>query len=639
MIPQEKIDEVRQRSDIVAIIGNYVAVSKRGGDYWCCCPFHKEKTPSFKISAGHQAYHCFGCKKSGNVFSFVMELENVDFPDAVRLLARQTGVHIPEELPAAVPGQPPPSSDLGKDRLHQVLTATAEWFARQLATPEGERACQYLANRALDPDSIARFGLGYAPDSWDALLNWGLRQGFTQKQLLAAGLLAEKEGGETARVYDRFRGRLMFPIWDELGRVVGFSGRVLDKDAKTAKYVNSPETMVFHKGRLLYALHLARQSFKTAGAALVCEGQLDVIACHRAGITHAVAPQGTAFTEEQAKILRRHAEEVVFAFDADEAGRKAAVRSLEVALLADLRVRVVSMPEGEDPDGVFRQQGAAALRELLSNAEDAFDYLFASAAAGHDLGSPRGKDAVAQQIIEFINKLPQPVTRASLCQWLAGRLNLPEQSIFDALNRLRRQQRRTEAFRQHGRESQPGPPPATPVAFEIESSGHSAAVHAALLNLFDLAVHHQEIAQQLAQNEFLTPAQLGNGKLEQALLMVLQKTVDDEWDTAGRTVAATPHLATDPQVMQILNETHFPAPPAVGDQPPSGEQLRKWQLRLQTAMLDCLRAIDRHRLQQRQIELRAAIQNNDDPTRTATFMTDFQQLVRQKKHLAPGRPA
>lgn len=634
-IPEETVEEVRQRADIVAVIGGYVTIQRRGRDHWCCCPFHKEKTPSFKIGAEYGTYHCFGCGESGNVYKFIMMMENVDFPAAVRLLARQVGVHIPEELPATAPDGRPADREITKDSVFEMLGKAADWFRQRLAGPEGEKARSYLAGRGLDRSTIAGFGIGYAPDSWDGLMQWGMRQGFSPKLMIAAGLLTEREEeGGGGRVYDRFRGRIMFPIWDELGRVAGFSGRVMEADAKSAKYVNTPETMTFHKGRLLYGLNIARKSFRDAGCALICEGQLDVIACHRAGLTHAVAPQGTAFTEEQAKLLRRHTEEVVFAFDADAAGLKAAVRSLEVAMQADLRVKVVSMPEGEDPDGIYRKGGAEPLRAVMGQGREAFDFLFATVSARVDLNSPRGKETAVSELLEVISRLPHPVTRAGLCQWLAGKADIPEQAIFETLNQILRKRRRTDSFKTRGQQpGEPAPPPEPPPFADPRNLYLNSKILGALENLFDLALRHETIAYQLVNNEHLTADCLGRSNVERALLLLLQKTAEDDWANAGKAIGADHILSSDPALMRLMNHSRHPV---LDEDESTSEQLkRRHQERVAAAVTDCLHVIEKHHLEEQERQLKNALKKSG-PEDTVTLLTDLQKLMQRKQTLQPG---
>ncbi|OPZ25898.1 MAG: DNA primase [Lentisphaerae bacterium ADurb.BinA184] len=619
VIAKETIEEIRRHSDLVAVVESYFPLQKRGDDFWACCPFHREKTPSFKVSPSHQSFYCFGCKKTGDVFHFVMDRESTDFPTAVRLLARRAGIPVPEtepDLPGAA-GQPR-DPQLSKDRVLEVLGAASTWYREQLHAPSGEPARRYLAERGLDDNTVALFGLGYSPDSWDALLSWAARRRFPPDLLAAAGLVVAGEGGAGNRPYDRFRGRLMFPIWDELGRVVGFSARILDKEAKAAKYVNTPETVAFHKGRLLYGLHLARPSFRTRGAALICEGQLDTIACHRAGLTHAVAPQGTAFTEVQARLLTHYTEEVIFAFDADEAGRKAAVRSLQTAFDAGLRARVVTLPEGEDPDSIFRRAGAEALQGVMAAGADAFDYLFGQLVGEHDVRTPQGRDAVVHGVLALVMRIPKPVVRSTYCQWLAHRLGLNEAAVFEALRSLQRAEARRGGNAPDAAAAQP------PVA--RTSPADTSAAENALRHLFDLALWFGPLAHQLAANENLTPERMGDSPVEKALLLVLARTVEDAWQGAGTQIAAL-DVGRDPVVAEILGRSEFPALPKDKESPQYTRALAK----LTQAATDCLCTLERERRDRRLREIQTLLEAPTAPDDIATLMAEYQDLVRRNQ--------
>lgn len=641
-IPEEVIEEVRSRADIVDVVGAYVTLQKRGGEFWCCCPFHKEKTPSFKLNSNMGMYHCFGCGASGNVFGFVREMENVDFPSAVRLLARQTGVHIPEGPPPDTRGGNI-NREITKDTVLNALGKAADWFRQQLALPEAQFARDYLDQRGIDKGTAARFGLGYAPDSWDALLNWGQRQGMTTKLLIAAGLIAEREqAGGGVRLYDRFRGRIMFPVWDDLGRVAGFSGRVLQADAKSAKYVNSPETITFHKSRLLYCLNLARKAFKESGKALVCEGQLDTIACHRAGLTHAVAPQGTAFTDDQARILRRHTEDVVFAFDADAAGVKAAVRSVEVALQANLRPRVVVMPDGQDPDGIFKEMGAAELQAVMSSDQDAFEFLFDTAVKGKDLQSPHDKDEVVKQLLGIISQITQPVTQAGLCQWLAAKIGVPEAVVFASLDQLVKQQQRSGRFARRDRNSRSGAQVSTPPPFQMDGDGPvsealtntpPSQVSAALENLLDLSLRYQTIAEQLVANEHLTMETLGNTAVERALLLVLQKTAEEKWETVGREIGVDESLAADPIVGRLLHRSRYTNP---NDEKHTDNEKKRWEERLNKAVENCVNTIENDFLGKREAELQRRLNQAGDNDKIS-LVTELMEIAQRRRNLHPSK--
>ena len=317
------LEQIRAASDIVDVIGSYLALKRAGANFVALCPFHKEKTPSFNVNPHRQIFHCFGCHKGGDVFAFVKEYENIDFPEAVRRLADRAKIPLEYEKNAGEQ-----QSRHLKERLLQVHEQIAQRWQSALANEaSGQIARDYLARRGVPEEAVKLFRLGYAPELWDDTVNWAKSKGHELALVEQAGLILRKQDGDS--YYDRFRGRLMFPICDEQGRVIGFSGRILTGDEKTAKYVNSPETPIFIKSKVFFGLDKTKRAVLEAGHVIVCEGQLDLIACFMAGVQNVVAPQGTAFTADHARILKRYVEEVVLCFDSDEAGQNAAIRSLD----------------------------------------------------------------------------------------------------------------------------------------------------------------------------------------------------------------------------------------------------------------------------------------------------------------------
>ena len=618
-IPEDTIEDVRQRSDLVGVVESYLPLKRRGSDFWACCPFHKEKTPSFKISPAHQTFHCFGCGKSGNVYHFVMELENVDFVGAVRLLAKRAGVLIPEE--PVFDHQGSKRSGVTKERILDLLEKAAAWYRSQLESAPAEAARSYLRERQVDADTIHTFGLGFSPDSWDAVLQFGKRQGVDEDLLEAAGLVIRSDKPGSNRVYDRFRGRLMFPIWDPLGRVVGFSARSLEQDTKTAKYINTPETAVCHNGKLLYGLHLARQAFKTSGHALVCEGQLDVIACHRAGLAQAVAPQGTAFTEMQARGLKRFTDTVSFAFDADEAGEKAAERSLEVAFAAELKARVVVLPEGQDPDSLFRTVGAEELKRIMAGDLDAFDFLLDLAGHQHDASTPPGKDAIVRQILAVAIKQAKPVLRAARCQWLSQHLGLPEAAVFDTLNQMLMAERRASGRHSSWRRNEDTP--GHPAASRGGDARLRSQLDAAYLMLLDLAIHHEPSAHVLAENEQLMPDQMADTPAAHALGLVLGKTADGDWAAAGQALASQPELAERPAIARVLVDSHFSAPEEATAKERDHDSHAQ---RCRQATADCLNVLEREIIKEGLARIQSELVEATDPEQTRQLLEEYQSL-------------
>jgi DNA primase len=425
-IPSETIEQIAAANDIVEVIGSYFPLKRSGANFKALCPFHQEKTPSFMVSPGRQTFHCFGCGAGGSVFRFVMDYEHVDFPSAVRKLAARAGITIVEKHGAADEDRQYET----RRKLLRLHSEAAEWFHENLTKREiGEPARKYLKQRGITGEIAKRWQLGYAPDGWDALGSWARGQGYDARDLLASGLIKTKEDDQTSNLnartsYDRFRDRVMFPICNDIGEVIAFSGRLLKDEEGAAKYLNSPETLLFRKGGVLFGLHKSKRPLIEANSAIVCEGQLDLISLFEAGITNVVAPQGTAFTDNQARILKRFVNEVVLCFDSDAAGVKAAERSLDALLENDFIVRVVELPQGEDPDSLVRRDGKEQFEKRVANARDFFDYWIERAVANVDLNSLAAKMEVARRLAETISRVHDPLLRGEVVSRASARLGV-----------------------------------------------------------------------------------------------------------------------------------------------------------------------------------------------------------------------
>jgi DNA primase len=426
-IAEESIERVAAANDIVEVIGSYFPLKRAGTSWRALCPFHREKSPSFHVSPQKQAYYCFGCGAGGSVFKFVMDYERVDFVTAVQRLAQRAGITIIEEASSPEDGR---KRQL-RDRLLDLHRASAAWFAQNLLrSPAGAGAREYLKSRAITSEIAREWQLGYAPDSWDALLSHARGAGFRDEELRASGLFS---GGDDAPLKDRFRQRLMFPICNDYGEIVAFSGRVLPPSEDPAKYVNSPETPLFSKGRTLFGLHKARRPLADAGVAIVCEGQLDLIRIFESGLRNVVAPQGTAFTPAQARLLKRYAETVVLCFDSDRAGRTAVERSLPILLAAGFGVRVAALAPGDDPDSLICREGAAAFRLLVDRASDYFDFALDEAASSGALDNPAEKAALIRRLAGFAASLPDAVARETVAARLGPRLAISPAAFLSAV--------------------------------------------------------------------------------------------------------------------------------------------------------------------------------------------------------------
>lgn len=430
-IPSQNIEQIAAANDIVEVIGSYFPLKRAGTNFKALCPFHQEKTPSFTISPQRQTFHCFGCGVGGSVFRFVMDYEHLDFPSAVRKLAARAGIPVIEERGA--------SGD--DDRQHETRRAllqlhaeATEWFHENLVKEKiGKPARDYLKKRGIDRRIADDWQIGFAPDSWDAFLTWAIDHGYRRPQILQSGLIKPRdENRPDGEAYDRFRGRIMFPIHNDVGEVIAFSGRVLQKEAEGAKYLNSPETPLFRKGRVLFGLHKTKRGLIEANCAIVCEGQLDLITVFEAGITNVVAPQGTAFTEDQARILKRFVSEVVLCFDADTAGQKAAERSLDALLQNNLVVRVAEMPAGEDPDSVIRHRGKDEFEKRVAAARDFFDSWIEHEAASTDLDSLGAKMQLARKLADTVARVQDPLMRGEVANKVSARIGVAR-SDFERL--------------------------------------------------------------------------------------------------------------------------------------------------------------------------------------------------------------
>ena len=403
LISDNTLDRIRAANDIVDVIGGYLPLKRAGGNFTALCPFHKEKSPSFNVNPLKQIFHCFGCHKGGDVFTFVKEYENIGFVDSVSRLADRA------KIPLEMDNNPGAQETRHiKDQLLQIHDQlTTRWQSCLANEAAGQLARDYLAKRGVSEEGIKLFRIGAAPEAWDDTVNWAKSKGFDLATVEKAGVIIKKE--ETGRYYDRFRGRLMFPICDEQGRVIGFSGRVLSGDEKTAKYVNSPETPIFAKSKVFFALDKSKRAILDAGFAIVCEGQLDSIACFMGGVQNIVAPQGTAFTDQHARIIKRYVDEVVLCFDSDNAGQNAAVRALDSLLASGLAVRVAVMPPKDDPDSFIKTHGGEAFRELIKNADGFFDYYLKRLCNTNDITTDKGRLTVVNEMAEAVRKTANPV--------------------------------------------------------------------------------------------------------------------------------------------------------------------------------------------------------------------------------------
>ncbi len=500
-IPEELIQQIAAANDIVEVIGGYFPLKRAGPTYKALCPFHQERTPSFSVNPTRQIFKCFGCGMGGSVFRFVMEYEHIDFGAAVRKLAERAGIRVEvEELSSEDRAR----VDLRR-RLLSLHAEAASFFHSQLMrTPEAQRARDYLKGRGIGSAVAAGWNLGFAPEGWDHLIRWAQGRGFTKTELLASGLVSSKDPEDSrSDIYDRFRARVMFPICNDTGEVIAFSGRILEQDAKAAKYVNSPETMLFTKGAVLFGLHRSKKALIEKSCAIVCEGQLDLITAFEAGVQNVIAPQGTAFTPGQARILKRYVEEVILCFDSDAAGQKATERSLPALLNENLGIRVAVLPSGEDPDSLIRTRGAEAFSACMESAADFFDFQREKLSREAGFDTPRGRSSAARKLAEGLGWLKDPVLRDLHIQRQSALLGVGAQEFGD-LVREAANRHKLQASREHARELPAPPHPghvgtdssAPPDSGSADAAPDAQPVLDATLKLLALAVLHSEEARQ-----------------------------------------------------------------------------------------------------------------------------------------------
>lgn len=426
---EELIEEIRYRNDIVEVISEYVPLRRAGKNYLGLCPFHHERTPSFTVSPEKQMFYCFGCQAGGNLFTFLMKKDNMSFLDAVRTLAERAGVPLPQEEGS------PEEAQRRKERelTLQVLALAAEFYHRVLLeSGKGEEARRYLKSRGLEDETVSRFHLGWAPAEWEALTSTLVRRGFSPDLLVRAGLASPREQGSGC--YDRFRGRVMFPIRDRRGRVLGFGGRVLGDGQP--KYLNSPETRLFNKRSVLFGLDLAAGAIRSAGRAVVVEGYMDVITAHQHGITNTVASLGTALSREQAALVRQYAPLAILAYDSDTAGEKATLRGLDIFGDLGVEVRVATLPEGKDPDEFLRRQGSEAFRRVLDRAVPLFEFRFRLACRQHDTATVQGKVKVVAEVAQLLAAMDNAVERTAYIQRVARALGVAPDAVATEVQKL-----------------------------------------------------------------------------------------------------------------------------------------------------------------------------------------------------------
>ena len=521
------LTELTERNDIVDVVSGYVRLGKKSGsNMFGLCPFHSEKTPSFSVSPDKQIYHCFGCGKGGGVINFIMEIENLSFPEAVEFLAKRAGMPIPEE-----------ENDRESRKRSRMLSLNrdaARFFYAQLSTPQGGAARDYMAKRRIGPATAKNFGIGFAPDTWDSLEKAMREKGYTDFELFDAGLVRK---GNKGGYYDTFRNRLMFPVIDVRGNVIGFSGRILGDGEP--KYMNSPETLVFNKSRNLFALNLAKKS--KSGYIILSEGNIDVVSLHQAGFDSAVASLGTSLTPEQARLLSRYTNQVIIAYDNDGAGIKAAQRAIGILEKLDLKVKVLRMSGAKDPDEFIKLKGADAFRNLLESSENQIDYRLRSVTDKFDLSVDEQKVEFLKEASDLVARLPGSVERQVYAMRVASMSGVSADVVTKEVERRRKklvnQASRSEE-RQQSRPERQLQPEEKALRYEDPSS---AAAEEGVIRLLYLDPALARNAELPAPEEFSSPA-LGH----------IYSVLRDKIDRGETPSAATLGGALDGQEMSLL---------------------------------------------------------------------------------------
>lgn len=422
------IEEIKNRLDIVEVVGQYLRLQRAGQNWRALCPFHSEKKPSFFVSPARQIWHCFGCGAGGNIFDFVMKIEGIEFKDALRILADKAGVELKK---------PDPELDTARQRLYHICELATKFFEHQLKeTKIGNKVKEYLISRGLKPETITEWRIGYAPDNWTALSDFLASQGYSLEEIEAAGLTIKKEDltdDFSPNYYDRFRGRIMFPIFDIQDRVIGFGGRIFKKE-DTAKYINSPTTLLYDKSRVLYGLNKAKVDIRKEDKCIVVEGYMDAIMLFQAGYRNVVAASGTALTITQLRLLKRYTDNLYLAFDMDTAGNNATQRGIDLAQQEGFNIRVIVMPSGKDPAEIIAEN-PSNFDKAFKEARNIMEFYFESALSSHDSSLPDGKKKIANTLLPRIAMIPNAIEKAYWRQKLADVLGVTEQDVEEELKK------------------------------------------------------------------------------------------------------------------------------------------------------------------------------------------------------------
>lgn len=588
-IPEHKVHEVREATDILDLVSGYVTLKKRGRNHFGLCPFHQEKTPSFSVNPEKQIFHCFGCGVGGNVFTFIMQHEGVGFPEAVKVLAQRAGIQLEFE-------ERDESEQRQNEALYHVNEFAAKKYAEKLFAPEGKEALAYLKKRGLSEDDIKQFGLGYAPPGWDFLLTQAQSEQIETEVLSHAGLILRKEAGG---FYDRFRDRILFPIWNLSGRVVAFGGRILHTDDKSPKYINSPETAVYDKSRILYGLYQNRDEIRKSEFAIFVEGYMDALSLCARGVNNVVATSGTSLTEEQARLILRYTRKVYLMYDSDTAGSAAALRGADVLLQNGLEVYVVRLPGEHDPDSLICEQGAEALLDYVHQAKSLFDYKLDQ--LSQKPADERGDDI--HSLLASLAKVRDRIQRSLLLTRISEKLHISESILWAELEGLLARRDKSEKRRSR-------------IAQRLDDVGRvskDSKIEKALDDLIRILINDWSLAD-------LVFSHLDNLHERIGARLPILKFLKNQYKSGG---VPNPddlvHRFNDVELASFLVET--------AEEDLEGMDLQRWAK-------DCIRTIKLEEIQQQLNQTRAEMQEaQKDGLPVKDLLKFCMQLEEQKKSL------
>jgi len=545
-IPEETIEQILAATDIVDLVGSYLPLKRAGSTFKALCPFHNEKTPSFNVNPHRQSYHCFGCGEGGSAIGFVMAYENLPFPDAVKKLATRAGIMIQEEAYD-------PQADKRRrqrSRLLELHNLAAKFMHEQLLnSPDAQHARDYLKSRGYGRGMAQRWMIGWMPDNPNVFLDWAREKKFTGAELINCDLAGRKDANNPrAGLYVRFRGRLMFPIHNDYGDIIAFSGRQLRHDPNSGKYINSRETVLFKKSKTFFALDKARRSMTKEKFALLCEGQIDVIACHENGVSTAIATLGTACTPEHSRLLKRYTSDVILCFDADGAGFKAADKAFKILAADGLNIRMVNMPEGEDPDTLIKKIGGEAFKELVTSARDYFEVKLAHETATRDLSSVRERAGLASELSDLVAYVGDKMTKEALINQIATHLAIGTEELRGGVVKAEKEHKKTNFYtsRQQAKDTQNAAPRVQPTP-----------INGAVAHLCNFALTSQEAQDWLGEQleSLIDPlASLPGGTI---LRQILSKRPDPSKPSAIQTYISS---LSEPDQLALRQVLHHEAP-------------------------------------------------------------------------------